>query len=66
MKPFIAPPPNVSIIPFNETHLSSTFPPVRGVTLGEGQGASRELAKNEASRNALTYLNLNGLPRRQD
>lgn len=38
----------------------------RGVTLGEGQGTSRELAKTAASKNALTYLNLNGLPRRQD
>ncbi|KAF8270951.1 hypothetical protein EI94DRAFT_1797553 [Lactarius quietus] len=37
----------------------------RGVTLGEGQGASREVAKGVASKQALTFLNLNGLPRRQ-
>jgi dsRNA-specific ribonuclease len=62
----MAPPSDVGIIRFNESHANSTFRLVRGVTLGEGQGTSRELAKSAASKNALTYLNLNGLPRRQD
>ncbi|KAN0128586.1 hypothetical protein V8E53_013631 [Lactarius tabidus] len=51
--------------PDNQTIYGATVK-FRGVTLGEGKGTSREPAKSAASKNALIYLKLNGLPRRQD
>jgi len=38
------------------------FAAVRGVTLGQGQGTAKNLAKKEAAKEAVGYLEEKGLP----